>query len=111
MTWQMAISQFINPQNSRVDLNNYTRRYPIPSERHLVLEAKDAVSRRALLEALKLKHPHIKAHSHLSPLTKANKTLVYYQANKNQTRITDKGDLLVVTWRQHPEINVVIDLV
>jgi hypothetical protein len=78
MTWQMAISQYIDPQNSRVNLANYTRRYPIPSERHLVLEANNAVSRRALLEALKTKRPHIKAHSHLSPLTKANKTLVYY---------------------------------
>jgi hypothetical protein len=78
MTWQMAISQFVNPQNSRVNLNNYTRRYPIPSERLLVLEAKDAVSRRALLEELRLKRPYISAHAHLSPLTKANKTLVYF---------------------------------
>jgi hypothetical protein len=74
----MAISKVINPQNTRVDLNNYTRRYPIPAERHLVLEAKDAVSRRDLLEALKEKRPHIRAHPHLSPLGKANKTLVYY---------------------------------
>jgi hypothetical protein len=53
MTWQMALTYIIDPQNTRVDLNNYTRRYPIPTERHMVLEAKDAVSRRDLLEALK----------------------------------------------------------
>ena len=98
----MVISKLINPHNTRVDLNNYTRRYPVPTERHLVLEAKDAVSRRDLLEALKPKRPHLRAHPHLSPVEKANKTLVYYQANKNQTIITDKGDLLIVAWRQHP---------
>ena len=50
----------------------------MPSERHMVLEASDAVSRRALLEALKQQHSHIRAHPHLSPMGKANKTLVYY---------------------------------
>ncbi len=92
----MAIGKLIDPSNPRVNLNNYTRRYPIPSERHMVLEASDAVSRRALLDALKLKRPYIRAHPHLSALGKANKTLVYFQARKNQTRITDKGDLLIV---------------
>ncbi len=64
--------------NSRVNFQNYTRRYPIPSERYMVLEASDAVSRRALIDALKQKGSHIRAHAHLSPLGKANKTLVYY---------------------------------
>ena len=49
----MALSKLIDPSNPRVDLKNYTRRYPVPSERHMVLEASDAVSRRALLDALK----------------------------------------------------------
>ncbi len=102
--------QIIDSQNTRVNLDNYTRRYPIPTECHIVLEAKDAVSRRDLLEALKPKRPHLRAHPHLSPVEKANKTLVYYQANKNQTRITDKGDLLIVAWRQHPQVNVVLEL-
>jgi hypothetical protein len=79
----MALRKLIDPANPRVDLNNYTRRYPVPSERHMVLEASDAVSRRALLEALKSKRPYIKAHPHLSALEKANKTLVYFQAGKN----------------------------
>jgi hypothetical protein len=74
----MAIGKIINPQNTRVDLQNYTRRYPIPSEDRMVLEAKDAVSRRDLLEALKETRSHVKAHPHLSPVGKANKTLVYY---------------------------------
>jgi hypothetical protein len=96
--------------NTRVNLQNYTRRYPIPSERYMVLEASDAVSRRALLDALKQKRSHIRAHSHLSPLGKANKTLVYYQANKNQTRITDQGDLLIVAWKHSPHTNVVLEM-
>ena len=49
----------------------------------MVLEALDAVARRDLLDALKQQRSHIFAHSHLSPLGKANKTLVYHQANKN----------------------------
>jgi hypothetical protein len=44
----------------------------------MVLEASDAVSRRALIDELKQKRSHIRAHAHLSPLGKANKTLVYY---------------------------------
>jgi hypothetical protein len=83
MTWQAALRQVIDSANTRVNLANYTRQYPIPAERHLVLEAKDAVARRDLLEALKSKRPHLRAHPHLSPVEKANKTLVYFQANKN----------------------------
>jgi hypothetical protein len=44
----------------------------------MVLEASSAVARRALLDALKQKRSYIRAHSHLPPLAKANKTLVYY---------------------------------
>jgi hypothetical protein len=77
----------------------------------MVLEAKDAVSRRNLLEALKERRSHVKAHPHLSPLGKANKTLVYYQANrKHMTSITDKGDLLIIRWKQHPNVNVVLEM-
>ena len=72
-----------------------------PSERHLVLEAPDAVSRRALLDAIKKAKSHIKAHVHLSPEIKANKTLVYYQAGRNNTRVADHGDILIVSWRQN----------
>jgi hypothetical protein len=106
----MALQQVIDPKHNRVDLHNYTRRYPSPPDRHMVLEAKDAVSRRELLEALKSKRPHLRAHPHLSAVGKANKTLVYYQTNKSQTSITDKGDILIVAWRQHPQVNVVLDI-
>ncbi len=61
MTWQAALRQVIDSTNTRVNLANYTRQYPIPTERHLVLEAKDAVSRRDLLEALKPQRPHLRA--------------------------------------------------
>jgi hypothetical protein len=77
----------------------------------MVLEAKDAVSRRDLLEALKETRSHVKAHPHLSPVGKANKTLVYFEANKkNLISITDKGDLLIVKWKQHPTVNVVLEM-
>jgi hypothetical protein len=76
----------------------------------MVLEASDAVSRRALIDALKEKRSHIRAHAHLSPLGKANKTLVYYQANKNFTQITDHGDLLEVAWKHSSHANVVLEM-
>jgi hypothetical protein len=42
---------------------------------------------------------------------KANKTLVYYEANKkNLISITDKGDILIINWKQHPTVNVVLDI-
>jgi hypothetical protein len=41
---------------------------------------------------------------------KANKTLVYYQAGKNYTRVEDCGDILVVSWRNNSQIKIVIDL-
>ena len=81
-----------------------------PSERHLVLEAPNAVSRRALLNAIKNAKSHIKAHVHLSPEIKANKTLVYYEARKNNTWVEDHGDIITVAWRFNKAILIRIDL-
>ena len=111
VTWQSAISSEIDLRNTRVNLGNYLRRYTIPSERHMVLEASDAVARRDLLAALKQQRSHIRAYPHLSPMSRANKTLVYYQANKKFTQITDKGDLLIVAWKHCPTTNVVLEMI
>jgi hypothetical protein len=44
-------------------------------------------------------------------MSRANKTLVYYQANKKFTQITDKGDLLIVAWKHCPTTNVVLEMI
>jgi hypothetical protein len=79
-------------------------------ERHLVLEAPNPVARRALLDALKASRSHVRIHLHLSPLGRANKTLVYYLAKKNMVNIIDHGDLVHICWKKDETINVNIDL-
>jgi hypothetical protein len=77
-SWTKVIAKEINPANTRVDLRRFKRITPPANERHLVLEAPNAVERRALLDALKTTRSHVRIHLHLSPNGKANKTLVYY---------------------------------
>jgi hypothetical protein len=48
----------------------------------MILEAPDRISRRALVDALKGSQSFYRAYVHLSPMAKANKTLVYFQANR-----------------------------
>jgi hypothetical protein len=52
----------------------------------------------------------MRAYVHLSPMAKANKTLVYFQANKSPTKITDRGDIMNLTWRFDANIWENIDL-
>jgi hypothetical protein len=49
----MEIGSAIDPRNSRVNLKLFSRVTPTNAERHLVLEAPNAVARRALFDALK----------------------------------------------------------
>jgi hypothetical protein len=75
-----VIAKEIDPTNTRVNLTLFERIQAPANERHLILEAPDAVARRALMDALKATRSHIRIHLHLSPSGKANKTLVYYEA-------------------------------
>ena len=52
----------------------------------------------------------MRAYVHLSPAAKANKTLVYFQANKSPIRITDQGDVMRLTWRFNDTMWENIDL-
>jgi hypothetical protein len=49
----LEIANVLNPRNSRVNLKLFTRVTPANYERHLVLEAPNAVARRALFDALR----------------------------------------------------------
>jgi hypothetical protein len=86
-----------------VDLTLFKRIQPPANDRHLILEAPNAISRRALMDALKASRSHVRIHLHLSPQGKANKTLVYYQsARLNEINIGDRGDIMNVSWKQDP---------
>ena len=65
----------------------------------MVLEAPDRVSRRALVDSLKRSKSNYRAFVHLSPMAKANKTLVYFQTTRQPIRITDRGDIMHLTWK------------
>ena len=41
----------------------------------------------------------MRAYVHLSPMAKANKTFVYFKANKAPIKITDRGDVMHLTLR------------
>jgi hypothetical protein len=65
----------------------------------MILEAPDRISRRALVDALKGSKSYYRAFVHLSPMAKANKTLVYFRTNRQPIKITDRGDVMHLTWR------------
>ena len=52
----------------------------------------------------------MRAFFHLSPMAKANKTLVYFKAHKSPIRITDRGDIMNLSWRFDANIWENIDL-
>ena len=41
----------------------------------------------------------IRAHLHLTPQCKANKTLVYFTARRQQVDINDRGDIICLSWK------------
>jgi hypothetical protein len=65
--WSTVIAKEIDPANTRVNLKLFKRIQPPANERHLILEAPNAVARRALMDALKATRSHVRIHLHLSP--------------------------------------------
>jgi hypothetical protein len=92
------------------DLQEFTRVTPESHNNRLILEAPTYVARRALLMAIKNCRSRVRAHVHISPQTKANKTLVYFIAKKYPVGIEDRGDIIYVYWTQHPSTNVRIEV-
>jgi len=52
----------------------------------------------------------MRAFVHLSPMAKANKTLVYFKTNRSPIKIIDRGDIMHLTWRADADIWENIDL-
>ena len=73
--------------------------FPAIHDPRLVLEATTPLERRALYVAIKTCHSLIKAHLHLTPQCKANKTLVYFTTRRQQVNIDDRGDIICLSWK------------
>ena len=84
--------------------------YPAIHDPRLVLEAPSLVDRRALYVALKKCVSPVRAHMHLTPQSKANKTLVYFTARRSPVEIEDMGDIVTLSWKTLPAKNTRIDL-
>jgi hypothetical protein len=96
--------------NLPVDLRNFQRVIPAVADPRLVLEAATALDRRALFVAIKTCQSHIRAHLHLSPQAKANKTLIYFTARRHPVAIEDRGDIVCVNWLSNQSVGVRVEV-
>ena len=68
------------------------------------------MDRRALLMAIKLSRTNVRAHLHLTPQGKANKSLVYFTARRYPVGLEDRGDIVCISWHNKPAVNVRMDI-
>lgn len=92
------------------DLQAFTRITPVIHDARLILEAPSQRERRALLMAIKNCRSMVRAHVHLTPQAKANKTMVYFQTRRYPVGLEDRGDIICVHWTQQPAVNVRIEM-
>ena len=96
--------------NLPIDLNKFERAFPAVADPQLVLAANTAVDRRALFMAIKKCKSHIRAHLHLTPQAKANKSLVYFIAGRHPVTIEDRGDIVCITWLANTTVGVRVEI-
>jgi hypothetical protein len=68
------------------------------------------MDRRELFVAIKQSQTHLRAHIHLTPQEKANKTLVYFTARRYPVTIQDRGDIVCVHWMSDPTHSARVEL-
>jgi hypothetical protein len=90
--------------NIPVDLRRFNRISPHTPDPRLILEATTPVDRRALFMAIKQSQSHLRAHLHLTPQGKANKSLLYFISSKYPVSVQDRGDIVCISWRSNPAI-------
>ena len=83
---------------------------PAIHDLRLVLMAASHRTRCELFMAIQLRRSHLKAHLHLTPQAKANKTLIYFTARRYPVGIEDRGDIVSIYWAQHPETSVRVEV-
>jgi hypothetical protein len=88
----------------------FERVTPVIHDTRLVIEAPSARARRDLFMAIKRSRSPVRAHLHMTPQGKANKTLVYFIARRYPVGIEDRGDIVCLSWREHPEISARVDV-
>jgi hypothetical protein len=93
-----------------VNLATFTRITSHNNGPRLILEAPTQVARRELLIAAKKTDRTLKVLLHLSPPSRANKSFIYYRATRQQLRIEDRGDILIVYQQHNTHRNVKIDV-
>ena len=60
--------------------------------------------------AIKLCRTHVRAHLHLTPTGKANKSLVYFTARRYLVGLEDRGDIFCISWHTKPSVNIRVDI-
>ena len=98
-SWQTQLATELGLLHLPVDLRKFSRVFPAIHDPRLVLEATTPLDRRALYMAIKTCHSMVRAHLHLTPQCKANKTLVYFTARRQQVDIDDRGDIICLSWK------------
>jgi hypothetical protein len=80
------------------------------SDPRMVLEAPTPMDRRELFVAIRRSQTHLRAHLHLTPQGKANKTLVYFTARRYPVTLQDRGDIVCIHWMSDPTISARVEL-
>jgi hypothetical protein len=60
--------------------------------------------------AIKNSRTHVRAHVHITPQGKANKTLVYHTTRRYPVGLEDRGDIVCVHWKHNPRVNERVDI-
>jgi hypothetical protein len=55
--------------------------------------------------AIKNSQTHLRAHLHLTPQGKANKSLIYFIASRYPVRLQDRGDIVCMSWLANPAVS------
>jgi hypothetical protein len=108
--WKSQLTNELGIANIPIDLHKFERKFPDIADPRLVLAANSAVDRRALFMAIKKCKSYVRAHLHLTPQAKANKSLVYFIARRHPVTIEDRGDIVCISWLANTTIGVRVEI-
>jgi hypothetical protein len=108
--WQKQLTRELGLTPSQLQLSGFTRVTPLIHDPRLVLQIDTPFNRRMLYLGIKQSQTPVRAHMHLTPQIKANKTLVYFTIRRIPVSIDDRGDIIGISWRSHPTVSERIDV-
>ena len=91
-------------------MSAFERVTPAVHDPRLVIEAPSQRARRDLFMAIKKSRSQVRAHLHMTPQGKANKTLIYFIAKRYPVGIEDRGNIMCIGWTSHPELSVRVEV-